>query len=221
MRSRLLAVYTPLVGIWQLAAQDPGTHFTPGAACMELHQKLLDKVAIGQLSDAEEALSRALASNEGGHEPSCLWMTLHNMAHVIGLSGRLAEAEVLEQRSLRIMDRLFSPDDPLRLRPLHLLWSVQVQQEERGKARQTFRAMRSLRLDKPEHQAVFHGAAAAQLQVEGHRKEAEAEYSRALAAWRDLGRGESTDVAALLVELVYCNGAKAGTWRPAGRWSRL
>ena len=99
------------------------------------------------------------------------------------------------------MDTFFAPDDAARLRPLHLLWSVQLQQEKRGSARQTFRILQSLRLHSTQDQGYLSSAAAAQLEVEGHPQEAEAQYSRAVAAWSESGRGETTDVATLLVAL--------------------
>jgi tetratricopeptide (TPR) repeat protein len=163
--------------------------------------EILDKVATGQLSEAEAVAFRALTSKEHAQEQRCVWITLHNMAVVRALSGRLAEAEVLEEQSLRILDKVFPLDDRVRLRPLYLLWSVQSQQQERAKARQTFRAMQSLRLESPEDQAKFHSAAAGQLHAERQLPEAEAEYRRAFAAWGKAGRADTMDVSSLLVTL--------------------
>ena len=200
MRSTLLASCLCALAICHVAAQNPGPRFTPSAACLELHQKIVDKVTNGQLADAEAALAEALTSKDD-REPPCLWLTLYNMANAIALSGRFAEAEVLAERSLSIMDRFYSHDDPARFRPLHMLWAVQLQQGKRGKARQTFRTMQSIRLDGPQDQARLYSASAAQRQAEGQPREAEMEYSKALAAWSELGRAETADVAALWVEL--------------------
>ena len=201
MRSTLLASCLCALAIWHVAAQNPGPRFTPSATCMEVHRKILDKIRNGQLAEAEAALSGALTSKEVGGDLSCLWVTLDNMATVIGFSGRFAEAEVLAERSLSIMDRFYPLDDPARFRPLHLLWSVQIQQGKRGKAQRTFRSMQSVRLDEPQDQARLYSATAAHWQAEGQPKEAEMAYSKALSAWTELGLGETADAAAMLVGL--------------------
>jgi tetratricopeptide (TPR) repeat protein len=191
----------PVLWIWHALAQPPAPRSTPDVTCVDLNQAIVDKVAIGQLAEAEAVASRALETMGGRPEPSCLWSVLHNMANVKALSSRLAEAEVLEEQSLKILDKIYPLDDRLRLRPLHLLWSIQLQQKERGKSRQTFRAMQALRLERPEEHARLYSAAAAQLHAEGQLKEAEAEYHRALAASSEAGRGGTTDVSSVLVEL--------------------
>jgi tetratricopeptide (TPR) repeat protein len=201
MRLRRLALCIPVLWIRHALAQPPDPRFTPDVTCSDGNQAIVDKVEIGQLAEAEAVASRVLTIAESNRTPSCLWIVLHNMAAVKALSGRLAEAEVLEDQSLKILDTIYSRDDRVRLRPLRVLWSVQLRQGKRGEARQTFRAMRSLRLKGPQDQAVFYSTSAAQLQAEGQPKEAEAEYLRALAAWRDVGRGDTAGVAALLISL--------------------
>src|SRR5450432_2474581 len=162
MRSRRLALCMPILWTWNALAQTPDPRVTPDINCVDVNQAIVDKVAIGQLAEAEAVASLALTSMEHGRAPSCLWLVLHNMAHVKALSGRLAEAEVIEEQSLKILDKTYSLDDRVRLRPLHLLWSVQLQQEKLGRARQTFRAMQSLRLERPQDQAMLYNASAAQ-----------------------------------------------------------
>lgn len=201
MRSTLLASCLCALASWHVAAQTPSPRFTPSATCMDLHRKILDKIRNGQPAEAEAALSGALTSKEVGGDLSCLWVTLDNMATVIGFSGRFAEAEVLAERSLIIMDRFYPLDDPARFHPLHLLWSVQIQQGKRGKAQRTFRSMQSVRLDEPQDQARLYSATAAHWQGEGQPKEAEMAYSKALSAWTELGLGETADAAAMLVGL--------------------
>ena len=198
MRIQLFTIYASAVGIWHAAAQDSRPHQMPSAACMEFNQRIVDKLASGQLAEAEAALSEPGTRNESA---LCIWMTLHNRANMIALSGRLIEAEVLGEQSLRILDKLVSPNDPIRFRPLQLLWSVQMLQGKLGKARQTFQSMRTLRLDMPQDRAMFYGASASQLHGEGRYKEAEQEYFQALAACKEAGRGESAEMATLLVGL--------------------
>ena len=202
MQSGLLALFAPLVALWPAVAQDTAPRFKVDGACSELNQKIVDLVANGRLAESEAALSEALLGREEGHQkPPCLWLILHNRANIFALSGRFAEAEVLTEQALSIMDGLFSTGDPARLRPLQLLWSVQSQQEKVARARQTFSKMQLLRLDSPRDQATLYGAAAAQLQVEGKIREAETQFLKAIDAWNRLGSGETCYVATLLADL--------------------
>ena len=201
MGVRLLSIYVTVAGFWPAAAQDASPTATPGAACIEFNRQIVGKVESGQLASAEAALSEALNRKGSALEQSCYQMTLHNMANVIALSGRLAEAEALAEQSLRILDNLYPSDSPFRFRPLQLLWSVQSQQGKRSKARQTFQNMRSLRLDQPRDRAMLYSAVAAQFQVDGQYKEAETEYFKAIAAWEESGRGESAEMAATITGL--------------------
>ena len=61
--------------------------------------------------------------------------------------------------------------------------------------------MQLLRLDSPRDQAIFYGAAAAQLQAEGKLREAETQYLKAIDTWNGLGSGGTAYVATLLADL--------------------
>jgi tetratricopeptide (TPR) repeat protein len=176
----------------------------------------MNYLAIGRLKDAESTLSAALAAPASGSEQSCGWLTPHNMAIVMALSGRLREAEVLEKRSLKILEKGYSPDDPVLLRPLQSLAQIQYEQREIAKARETFQRLQSIRTERPADRAVFHGLAAALLYIEGRYHEAEAEYLKALGAWEEAGRGETTDVAAVLDGLANLY-ISSGQYHEAGR----
>ena len=198
MRAGLISICAAAVVLWPAAAQDASPTAAPGAVCIELNRLIVEKVESGQLASAEGALSEALNRKGIALERSCFQMTLHNMANVIALSGRLDEAEVLAEQSLRILDNLYPSDSPLRFRPLQLLWSIQFQQGKRGKARQTFQKMRSLRLDQPRDRAMLYGAVAAQLQADGEYNEAETEYLKSIAAGEEAGRGDSAEMAVII-----------------------
>jgi hypothetical protein len=58
--------------------------------------------------------------------------------------------------------------------------------------------MQSIRIQRPEDSALVHGTAAAFLQDEGRRSEAEAEYIAAIRAWGEAGRGETADTGDIL-----------------------
>ena len=195
MQVKTLISCIAVMGVCRAAAQDMGAATKPNAACIEFNQAIVKKLDTGRLAEAELSLSAALlTSKEGDFEPSCLALTLHNMANVLALTGRLAEAELLAERSLR----LDSLENSMRFRPLHLLWSVQFQRGERGKARLTFQKMQALRLHNPQDRSMFHGAAATQMQADGRYEEAEREYLKALAAAEEAGRLQTGDFAILL-----------------------
>jgi len=103
-----------LAVLWPTAAQEVGPTATPAAVCNEFNRLIVEKVESGQLASAEGALSEALNRKGIALEQSCFQMTLHNMANVIALSGRLDEAEVLAEQSLRILENLYPSDSPLR-----------------------------------------------------------------------------------------------------------
>ncbi len=55
-------------------------------------------------------------------------MILQDLAVVVSRSGRLEEAENYADRSVRILEKNYSPDALILLRPLHMLSSARVQQ---------------------------------------------------------------------------------------------
>ena len=176
----------------------------------------MNYIAVGRLKDAESTLSAALADPASGSEQPCGWLILHNLAIVMGLSGRLVEAEILEKRSLKILEKGYPPDDPVLLRPLQSLAQIQFEQREIAKARETFQRLQSIPAERPADRAMVHGLAAALLYTEGRYNEGEAEYLKALGAWEESGRGETTDVAAVLDGLAALYIAD-GRYREAGR----
>ncbi|MCU1238730.1 MAG: Tetratricopeptide 4 [Candidatus Solibacter sp.] len=180
------------------AAQDASRPPAPSSACIQFNQSVLDEVAIGRLEDAETALSNALASDANGLEPLCAGFILHNMAVVMSLSGRLAEAESFADRSVKMLEKSYPPEDPVLLRPLALLSSAQFEQRKIGKARKVFQSMLRIRAERPDDRAVVHTMAGALLQDAAQYKEAELEYLKAAAAQEEAGRGQTSGMAALL-----------------------
>jgi tetratricopeptide (TPR) repeat protein len=187
-----------------------------GAACIDLNQTAMNYLAIGRLKEAESTLSAALADSTSSSEQRCGWLTLHNLAIVTALSGRLAEAEVLEKRSVKILEKGYSPNDPVLFRPLQSLAQIQYEQQEIAKARETFQRLQSIPTERPSDRAVVHGVAAALLYIEGRYDEAEAQYLQALDAWGEAGLGETTHVAPVMDGLaaVYVANRR---YREAGR----
>jgi len=211
----VLYVYSALEG-QQAVSQDLTGRVPLDDVCIDFNRTALNYVAVGRLKDAESTLSAALADPTSGFGQWCDWLTLHNLATVMGLSGRLVEAEVLEKRSLKILEKGYPPDDPVLLRPLESLVQIQFQQREIGKARETFRRLQSISIERPADRAVVQGMGASLLYTEGRYHEAEAEYLKALDAWVESGRGETPDVAAVLGGLAALY-VSDGRYREAGR----
>ena len=187
MRIGLWVLYALSAFGWNAVAQDP--------ACIDLNRTAMDFVAAGRLGDAESALSAALAGPASGSERVCDGQTLHNLATVVSLSERLAEAEILEQRSLRIFERAYPPGDPRLLRPLLSLARIQFERREIARARETYQRLQSISTERAADRAMVHGLAAMLLHIEGRSREAEAEYLKAVGSWEESGRGETAAVA--------------------------
>jgi tetratricopeptide (TPR) repeat protein len=217
MRIGLLVFYvSSALGARYAVAQDVSQHWAPSGACIEFNQAVLNQLSSGRLEDAETTISGALAGRANGFDQSCAGLALYEMAIVLARSGRLAEAEVFAERSLKILEKMYPPDDLVLLRPLQILSSVQFEQRKTTKAREAFQRMQSIRAESPADRALVHGTAAALLQAGGRYNEAESEYLRALVAWEESGRAETADAAAVLDGLgaLYI---LDGRYREAGR----
>jgi len=78
----------------------------------------------------------------------CL-LTLHNLALVMALSGRLAEAEVLGTRFLKILEKRYPPDDPILLRPLQSAVADSVSNSEDRKGSGDVSRLQSIPTERP------------------------------------------------------------------------
>jgi tetratricopeptide (TPR) repeat protein len=213
----LLVFYLSLaLGGRYAVAQDLAGHVVRNTACIDINQTAMNHIEIGRLKDAESTLSATLADPTSGFGQWCDWLTLHNLATVMALSGRLVEAEVLEKRSLEILEKGYPPHDPVLLRPLESLVQIQFQQREIGKARETFRRLQSISIEQPADRAVVQSMGASLLYIEGRYHEAEAEYLKALDAWAESGRSVTPDAAAVLSGLAALY-VSDGRYREAGR----
>ena len=182
-------------GAQPAAAQGQGWQ---GAACVALNRAVLTDAAAGKLPEAEAALSGVLASNATAEDHLCAGVVLSNVAALLSISGRLPEAEMFAERSIHVLEQVYAADDPAFLRPLHVLASARIERGEIGKAREAFKRMQALRIERPEDRALFHGVSAALLNLAGRRQEAESEYALALDAWEKAGRGGTADYGSAL-----------------------
>jgi tetratricopeptide (TPR) repeat protein len=168
------------------------------APCADLKQTVLTQVANGKLNEAELAVSAVLASGSDHAQDACAGVVLNNMAAFMAISGRLADAERLAERSVLILEKTYSPTDTTLLQPLQILTAARFEQGKTARARDAFKRMQAIRIQRPEDSALVHGTAAALLDAEGRRQESEAEYLASIRAWEEAGLGESVDVGAVL-----------------------
>jgi len=168
------------------------------AECVETKTAGLDT---GQPTEAEGPGFDSPGSGSVGKNALCTGLVLHNRATVAASAGRLAEAEGLEERALRILSAGRDPRDPILLRPLFILWSVRFQQGGIGRAREAFRALRSIPLAQAEDRAIVSGAAAEQLLIEGRYGEAEREFRYALREADGAGLARTAYAASLVTGL--------------------
>jgi tetratricopeptide (TPR) repeat protein len=193
-RTALLAAFTA----GHILAQGVGTPVPVGAACLDLNQTAMAQMANGKLPEAELAVSAYLVSGSDRALESCAGLVLNNMAAFLSVAGRLAEAERLAERSVLMLEKAYSPDHVTLLHPLQVLAAARFELGKTARAREALRKMQAIRAERPEDQALVHGMAAALLEREGRRLEAEAEYLAAFRAWEDAGKGKSAEAATIL-----------------------
>jgi tetratricopeptide (TPR) repeat protein len=123
---------------------------------------------------------------------------MKDMAALQSVSGRPAEAEVMAERSVRVLDEVYPPDDPALLRPLQILARTRFEQGKTARAREAFKRMQLIRIRRPEDRVVVNTTAAYLLEFEGRWTEAESQYAAAIQSLKSVGRGDTADAGALL-----------------------
>ena len=181
-------------------AQNGGNDVSASARCIELNRTALTQAANGHLAEAESSLALAAASG-GEAQGACFGYVLCNLAALMSVSGRLAEAERLADRSVKTLEKFYQPTDPVLLRPLQILATVRLESGKTARAREAVRKIQSIRIDGPVASALVHGLAGTLLQIEGRKSESEKEYLAAFRAWEEAGSGDSADAAAILCSL--------------------
>jgi len=175
-------------------AQGLDADLAVGPACREFNQRILSQAARGGIKEAE----RALSANSSALTPSCAALVLYGLARLLSVSGRLSEAEQFAERSVRALEVRYAPDDPALLYPLHVLACIRFELGKTARAREAFKRMQSIRIERPRDAALVHGMSGALLEAEGKWHDAESEYLLAVAAWQEAGRGDTADTGALL-----------------------
>jgi tetratricopeptide (TPR) repeat protein len=171
------------------------------AACVELNQTAAAQITNGQFALAESLLSTALSSGLDRSGDSCAGVVLNNMAALLSIQGRIAEAERFAERSVHILEARYPPDALVLLRPLSVLASVRFEQGKLGGAREAFKRMQIIRTETPADRALVHATAAVLLDAEGRLADAEAEYLATFHAWEEAGKAETAEAGAIFNSL--------------------
>jgi len=186
------------LAVGETLAQTASKPAPVSAACVELYHAAMTHIANGQLNEAEIAVSAALAEGVNHAQDSCAGLVLNNMAAFMSVSGRPADAERLAERAVVILEKTYSPNGLELLRPLQTLAASRLEQGETAKAREAFKKIQAIRIQRSEDKALIHGIAAALSQAEGNLAGAEIEYLASLRAWDEAGRGETAEAGAVL-----------------------
>jgi tetratricopeptide (TPR) repeat protein len=174
--------------------KDDGYDSTP---CLELNQAAMKQAASGRLADAEALLPTATAAGDERGESICAGHVLSNIARLMAVTGRTAEAERLAEQSVRILEKFYPPNDWVLLRPLQILADVRVESGQTARAREAVKRMQSIQIKGPVDSAIVHATVGTLRLIEGRRSEAEAEYHDTIRVLEEAGRSESADVLAI------------------------
>jgi hypothetical protein len=177
-----------------LGAGDEAADTTGDSACEDLKRTVVVQSSSGRSKEAEASLSAALADGKR----RCVGLVLTEVAANASLSGWIAEAEQFAERSIKVLQMDHASNDPILLRPLHIISAVSFEQGKLAKSRRTLKQMLQIRAERPDDRTQIHSTAAMLLRYEGKLKEAETEILMAIRAWEETGRTDSADYAALL-----------------------
>jgi len=186
------------VAAWPHTIQSAGVSGTGDhPECKELEHGVAHAVAAGE-SQAVDALLAA-ASLRG--RSTCAGLVLAQLADIALMSGRFDDSGRFAERSIKALEIEYRADDPILLRPLHLLALARFELGEKAKSRQAIRRMQEIQTSGPLDAAMVHYTAAILLQQEEKFREAEAELLTALGACEKASSTASADYGAMLTTL--------------------
>ena len=180
---------------WSLSAQE---HQRPGVSeCPPLPPAIQSQAASQGFDEAEKALLSASSGKTDSRGHSCTGELLTNLAMLALTWERHAEATKIAERSVQLLEREYSPNDPVLLRPLCVVASSRFQLGEAAKAREAFHRMQSIPVADPAERLLIDHLAGTLLESEGHYREAESAYRTALFDLEEAGLGEMADAGAV------------------------
>src|SRR4051812_206153 len=119
-------------------AQNRTNDAPTNTSCPELNHAAIRQAANGHLAEAEALVPAATDSGDQRSQNACRGQVLSNLAGMMSVSGRIAEAERLAEQSVRILERSNSPNDRALLRPLQILAFARLESGETARAREAF-----------------------------------------------------------------------------------
>ena len=200
IRAAALIALFPVSGVCQGPAGGGGSPLAIQPECVELNRRAMAQTAEGRFSEAQDALAAALA-HRNPDTSLCAALTGINMAALISLAGRFAEAEKLAAQSITSLEKVYPPDDRALLRPLQILASTRLEQGNKAGARIALRRMQAIRTALPKDRALVHQITGTMLRVEGKYSQAEKEYLAATEVWNQEGLAATAEAAAVLMAL--------------------
>jgi tetratricopeptide (TPR) repeat protein len=166
-------------------------------ACEELRRTVLVQASSGRSNEAEALLSAASVHGKR----ACAGFALTSLAAAASATGRITEAEAYAERSLKILEMDYGPNDPILLLPLQILMAMSFEQQELAKSRRIFQRMLQIPAGGPYESSLLHATAATLLQYEGKLEDAENELIAAIRAWEETGHVGSADYGSLFYRL--------------------
>ena len=192
-RSVVAPLFARAQGVAQKTAVTTADSLTHGNVCQDLTESIKRKIAARAPGEAERVVREELPEGTTGRPASCAVGLLGDVAAAMQAAGRLNEAQAFARKALAYLDESGSPENPLRLAPLHILASVEIEQGLTGKARATYRKMQEISGGTPSERSLVHGIGAALAQIEGKWDEAESEYKLAAEGLASGGKEHSVD----------------------------
>ncbi len=162
--------------------------------CAEFNELAIARAVPNRLDQAEAAISAAVSQGKY----ICAGVVSGKVAALLSFYyGRIRDSEAFATRSLDLLQKNVDPDDPMLLRPLHVLVIAGLEQGKLRKAEQAFEQMLQVRAERPEQRGQVHIIGGALRQKQGKWKEAESEYLLAYEECKQLGKADA-DAGAIL-----------------------
>jgi len=161
--------------------------------CAKIKEFVIARAAANRLDEAEAAISAAVLDAKY----ICAGVAFDNVATLLSFYGRIRDSEAFAAHSVDLLRKNVAPDNPILLRPLHVLAIARIEQGELRKAEQAFEQILQVRAEGPEQRGQVHLTGGLLWQTQAKWKEAESEYLLTYYEWKQLGKADA-DVATVL-----------------------
>jgi tetratricopeptide (TPR) repeat protein len=171
-----------------------------GTECQDLNQVVLELLRNGDVAGAEKALSRVLG-RDTPEAYTCGGLVLNKMAGLTANAGQYADGERYAARSVAALEKVFPPNSPVLLRPLHSLASARFHQGNTPGARRVLKRIRAIPMVRAQDRVFVHALDAYIHLAEHDWPKAEMEYLAAASDWELAGQGNSADAGGVFLAL--------------------